>query len=131
MPGRNKRKLSGGLQPKNRSKVIRSSSVHAAGGHDLSLSQADNSTANQMYTGDGRDNQADLISTGSQRCISQGTSQSTSSNTHKGYTILCKHCTEEINMSTEDSEISHLQCCICDNFHHEECLSCWFIQRFI
>ena len=119
MTGRNKRKLSGGFSQKSRSKVIRSNSMNAVGGQ-LCLSQDDNKTASQAYTSAaGLDCPIDLDSVGSQGSTSQCTSHTTSG-TSKGYTIKCKHCAEEINMNAEDSEISHLQCCICDCFYHGE-----------
>ena len=122
MTGRNKRKLSGGFSQKSRSKVIRSNSMNAVGGQ-LCLSQDDNKTASQGYTcAAGLDCPIDLDSVGSQGSTSQCTSHTTAG-TSKGYTIKCKHCVEEINMNAEDSEISHLQCCICDCFYHGECLS--------
>ena len=119
MTGKNKRKLSGGFSQKSRSKVIRSNSMNAVGGH-LCLSQDDNKTTSQVYTcAAGLGCPIDLDSVGSQGSTSQCTSHAAS----KGYTIKCKHCAEEINMNAEDSEISHLQCCICDSFYHGECLS--------
>ena len=123
MTGRNKRKLSGGFSQKSRSKVIQSNSMNAVGGQ-LCLSQDDNNKASQAYTSAaGLDRPIDLDSVESQGSTSQCTSHTTAG-TNKGYTIKCKHCAEEINMNAEDSEISHLQCCIiCDCFYHGECLS--------
>ena len=124
MPGKNKRKLSGGLTQKGRTKISRSSSANGIGVHQCSLNQSDTTVVNPASQASVVcDIQSDLDNVGSCSVSQKASQMIQNTNTgNTGYVIKCKHCAEEINMA-ENSEISHLQCCICDNFYHGECLT--------